>query len=56
MGNYDKYNEDFFPPLSAASLCPHPSLSLDYKREGCEACLLTSYNAFNVLVRAANKT
>lgn len=45
-----------FFPLSAASLCPHPSLSLDYKREGCEACLLTSYNAFNVLVRAANKT
>lgn len=45
-----------FFPLFAASLCPHLSLSLDYKREGCEACLLTPYNAFNVLVRAANKT
>lgn len=51
MGNYDKYNEDS-SPLFAASLCP----PLDYEREGCEACLLTPYNAFNVLVRAANKT
>lgn len=42
--------------LLSASVCPHPFLSLHYKREGCEACLLTSYNAFNVLVRAANKT
>lgn len=52
MGNYDKYNEDF-PPLSLLPLSAPP---LDYKREGCEACLLTPYNAFNVLVRAANKT
>lgn len=53
MGNYDKYNEDFFPSFLALSAPPPP---LDYKREGCEACLLTPYNAFNVLVRAANKT
>lgn len=44
----------FFPSLLHHS-APTP-LSLDYKREGCETCLLTSYNAFNVLVRAANKT
>lgn len=47
--------------IFSPSLLPHSaptslSLSLDYKREGCEACLLTSYNAFNVLVRVANKT
>lgn len=45
---------------SLASFCPSPSfphsLSLDCEREGCEACLLTPYNTFNVLVRAANKT
>lgn len=34
-----------------------PSIShCDCEREGCEACLLTPYNTFNVLVRAANKT
>lgn len=32
------------------------SLSLYCEGEGCEACLLTLYNTFNVLVRAANKT
>lgn len=32
------------------------SLSWLWEREGCEACLLTPYNTFNVLVRAANKT
>lgn len=30
--------------------------SLDCEREGCEACLLTPYNTFNVSVRVANKT
>lgn len=43
----------FFASL-LASFCP--SLSLGCEREGCEACLLTPYNSFNVLVRAANKT
>lgn len=32
------------------------SLPLVCVKEGCEACLLTPYNTFNVLVRAANKT
>lgn len=38
------------------TLLPSLSLSLHCEREGCEACLLTPYNTFNVLVRAANKT
>lgn len=48
----------FFPLPSCLflSLTLLPSLSLNCEREGCEACLLTPYNTFNVLVRAANKT
>lgn len=51
MWNYDKYNERFF--LSTWPLSLAPSLAV---RGGCEACLLTPYNTFNVFVRAANKT
>lgn len=49
----------FFSPPRLPLSVPHPpslTLSPDCEREGCEACLLTPYNTFNVLVRAANKT
>lgn len=45
-----------FSLASCLSLTLLPPVSLYCEREGCEACLLTPYNTFNVLVRAANKT